>query len=721
MSDLHKSKTNENFLISFNNKINFKEEEGEFYSEGYVATTHPDKYGDVIPKTTIQKIVEKINSRQVGDSKFFPHYASVRHDWVKQDNPDLEPAGKAVSAKMVQMNDGHYGAKISTHHNKMHADFETTKYNVVNGYYPGYSIEYITKNYEPSGILNTDGSGEGKILYDLDLIGYGFASARQIANPKAIITGCSTKEFIKQRVDKEDTEVKEMSEEEIKKDIPAEEPVVEETPKEEEAPKEEPKTEKVNEEQVKEVKEFVAFNDFKRMKESFMKTNLKKQAAIIQPVNAPMMENDNHLGAEIKESVNPKLEAAVKEYKSSVVNKAHIDIQYRNAARLMNQAGAKEMINRGQSSMRTLDLTENQNWREAGGNMNQFEVKELGASRLNSIEVKTTPLASDTNKTADTSYYQSAAETADVYDPIIWSQVNDATTFYGLLKKVDGSNYGDRYGFKAVTSRGTVSGAQAEGVSNITPDVTTRRRLQQPFKYYYAGVAVTGQTIAAARATGGIGDVYSDEIKSATIALLRDMNSDLLTGTEDGFDDGNEVLGLPVLVENGGSYTELYGLARSNYTTLKGADQALSTENISKAQLRAMMRGVVAGDSTYGDGVGGANINDCIFVCHHLQKDKILALFDDAQRFNAVSARAGFEGMATFDGVPIHADSQCTNSVIYLIDMSVTFLAVQIAPTYTEWGNRYGYDQRGGMVKTYFNLVCTAPNHNFVTTGLKTT
>ena len=101
-------------------KLSFKEKGDEFYSEGFIATSHPDKaasedgrfVGDVIPKPTLQKIVDKINSTDSPISKM----ASYRHDWIREENPDLKPAGKAVKAELRQTDDGQWGAWVSTHH-----------------------------------------------------------------------------------------------------------------------------------------------------------------------------------------------------------------------------------------------------------------------------------------------------------------------------------------------------------------------------------------------------------------------------------------------------------------------------------------------------------------------------------------------------------------------------------------------------------------------------
>ena len=133
--------------------ITFKEEKGEFYSEGFIATTHPDRaasedgkfVGDVIPKGTLQTIVDTINNRSHPEAGM----ASLRHDWIREQNPDLAPAGKATSAEIREMDGGHFGVWVETHHRKDHPAFEEIKRDVEQGYLPGYSIEYQTTDFEP--------------------------------------------------------------------------------------------------------------------------------------------------------------------------------------------------------------------------------------------------------------------------------------------------------------------------------------------------------------------------------------------------------------------------------------------------------------------------------------------------------------------------------------------------------------------------------------------
>ena len=675
-----KTEGKELFKLKFIKGLEYKEDDGEFYSEGYVATSHADKYGDVIPKTTLQKIVDSINSRQAGKNLFYPNYASERHDWIDKDSGEFDGskpiAGMATSAELRQIDDGNWGAWVKTHHNKTHPNFDTIKYNVEHGYYPGYSIEYFT--------LKEHEFDNHRILDSIDMVGYGFADARSIANPSAKITGWAVKEFYEDK----DIMIKEdpMSEEEVKTEAPveaeapaeevkAEEPAKEEAPKEVEKPAEEAKEEAPVAE--KEISEHVKAATIE-MKE-FMKKELKSLSLNTPSINA---------GAK-------SVSLEVKEYGDALVSGNYNRIRSATAGVV-----TKETI---------------RNIWNAGERETQFEVKTGFGELSNKIEYKAT-LESDTNVQSDTDYYQAAAETADVFDPMLYRQLYDVTTLTGILPKVDASKYGVAYEFRAEYSEltaGKYDESSTAAANGLTEGYTSRARYKQMFALYGAYFGVTGFAEAGAEATGGIGSLYSKEVENAGIALKKKINSDLFAGTSNGMTAGNDtVLSLKYLVDDGGTYDALYGVARSSGNTLnQGTDEAMSSENVSRGQLRKMIRTVVK---------NGAESSNLIFVCDHVQRDKILGLLDAGQRFsNSTQPRAGFEGLVHFDAIPVYPDADCDDDYIYLIDINATFLAVKKAPTLVPLA--VTRDARTGLVKTYLNLVCTKPNHNYKATGFATT
>lgn len=190
--------------------ISVKEEDGEFYSEGFIATTHPDRVqdskkgcvGEILSVDVLKQIVKFINDgvatiKGIGSTRT----VSKQHDWITHKDASMEPAGMAVPpAELREMDGGNFGVFVKTHHNKEHPDYESIIYRVKNGYYPGYSIEYEP---DADSIVNHEGQRFRFIKSIKNFVGYAFASARKIANPMALISSFSYKE-IEEKANDED-------------------------------------------------------------------------------------------------------------------------------------------------------------------------------------------------------------------------------------------------------------------------------------------------------------------------------------------------------------------------------------------------------------------------------------------------------------------------------------------------------------------------------------
>ena len=79
------------FKSSIINKIKLKEEQGEFYCEGFVATDHVDDSLDLLPVSTLTDMVTQINSSSKSNK------ASIHHD-----RDDKTVIGKATHAELKQ-------------------------------------------------------------------------------------------------------------------------------------------------------------------------------------------------------------------------------------------------------------------------------------------------------------------------------------------------------------------------------------------------------------------------------------------------------------------------------------------------------------------------------------------------------------------------------------------------------------------------------------------
>lgn len=652
-------------FLYFPGTIEFKEEGEEFYSYGFVATTHPDRSeteeykGDILTPTAIKSVVNQINQRR----GLMADLASYRHDWVKEENPNLPPVGRAIEAEVRELPGGHYGAWVKTHHSKSYPAREDVINEVKDGYLPGYSIEYVAGDTR-STVLPT---GNFRVIDSLDLKGYGFANGRMIANPKAIIEGFSAKEIKYKELD--NFQIK--SKEEIK--MSEDEKVVEAQPVE---PKEEPKVEVPAKEEDSKVevdnKEYSRFKNFldmerKEKAKEETKVMLKELIKEIMPENKIQMKE-----VETKEAL-----IEFKEWKEISTDNISAKEAFSRAKNLAVKTGAIDRWWNGETS-----------------NSGQAVEFKCGGVYGEKIEIKA--LTSTTNKSSDTDYLQTAAELSDIYAPAITKMLNQKTTYFGLLPKEDWSGRA-LIQWRAENVANASSAAYLEGDA-ITKGNTTRQKLLEHFKYYKVGFQVTGQMMA--QGSSGIGDIFQAEIESATRAMLSTMNQGLFA--EVGTFAAAGFLGLEYCADSTGN-TTLYGLTRSTTNLLGAAGSeyaAQSSAPISKATLRTGIRTLE---------INGADRNDLIIVCDPVQRDLVLSLLDDAQRFNGTSARAGFEGMPTFDGIPMHADKDCQDDDIYIVNMGMNGAAMAVNKPVTFEDLAKSDDSRSGFLKFYGNQYFKAP------------
>jgi len=758
---LQSSQEKEANILYSHQKISFKEEGEEFYSEGFVATTHKDRDGDILSKNAISKIVESINNQ------FNPSAgaASNRHDWIKQGDENLPLAGMAISAEERQTEDGFTGAYIKTHHHKFHPEFDQIKYNVEHGYYPGYSIEFET--------LESHEVEDARIIDDLDLVGYGFANMRMIANPHAAIDSFGYKEMIsikalhhpaedKKRAEEEEKKKKKkkknkkgdnkMSEHKDEKEIKEEDTSTEE--KEEE--KEEEKKEDTEEKEVEEQKEYTVSKEdmailskFKEEKERLkiikevdpvITEKVRKEMEAVLKERSPLFNVGDDKEVKFKEFDDYRSALAeIKELDKSIgktdygvgqgmrqsMFKNTIDHQYKEAAKL------SDALIKGRVPIY-------KNWKEKDmiglpeeGTYHSYEMESVGPriqmkefSRLSKIEAKglegggSAGSQIDTNL-ADTSwtygsYFLSPVELNDIFQPILVNQLNDLTTVYGNLPKEDWSGR-SQIQFRARTGRNSTVGGYSEG-ANLTygtdfSGMVGRDKFQQPFSYYRVLLAITGQAQRFAMAPGGMGDRWADEIKWSGIDLLAGSGGLNLAiiGTGDGSSESTS-LGFEGLIL--GTTGTLYGKALSTYATLRSHKEDMSSARVKLDQLRKMIR-----FTKIGDGAGSSQIHsnsrtgDLVFYTSHLQEDFVKGLYQDMQRLVPTSGRVGFEGRLEIDGVPIVPDADINTDDWFLINHANTKIGVNLPPTLEPLP--VTADAQAAHIKTYWNLYSEAPGNNY--------
>ncbi len=656
-------------------KIDKKEDENEFYTRGFIATTHIDDVGDMIPVDTLKIWSDKINTNNTDTAT-----VSIHHD---RDDVNLIAMGE--NAKVEQLQDGEYGLWVETHYNKTHPDFEDIKYQIDKDFITNYSIEYNTN--EGSTTHKEQINGEWVRVLDpkTELVGYGLASPRTAVNKEAklykeIVKIDEKKQEVKKMVDKKEDENQEV-EEEKKEETKATEKTEETKEEVEEKKPEEEKTEEKTEEETKEKVE---------IKEKVLQAMIQKEVK--------EMIKEQPLIKEEKEKIEIK---EINDY-TTALKEGGLSEQWRAAGRLHtfleSKDGIKQTYGMGATPM-------------------PFECKEKDGRQI--IELKAADkghIIPDNYTGAQTTwaniysaYEQYPAELNAVYQPVIVNHLNDAITTFNLLEKVDFSN-ASTITFIARDSRNTDVGGYTEATAVLSmthldfDGHVGKLKCQQIFSYYKADVSVSGPFIALNRGSGGIGDVYADELKYSTTDLMKTINQAIL-GSGDGSAE-DAALGFEQLFQNSG--TTLYGRAVNTYTTLKSAGyDNMSSAAITLKKMRAMIRACVQ---------NGARKQDLVFICDHLQEDFIKGLIQDMQRITPTSGRVGFTGNIELDGVPIFADVDCNTDDLFLTDTAHTKIGMKLPPMYEELGKQG--DSRRGIIKTYFNLYSTAPNHNYWIYGL---
>lgn len=678
-------------------KIDLKEQKEEYYTKGYIATTHLDSVGDKIQKETLNKWAEDINST---------NNTSADNVSIHHDREDINLAGRGTegTARVEPLEDGEYGLWVDTHHNKTHPNFADTVYQIENEFLTHYSIEYDTHEESTTHRENTEDGWIRYIEPNTDLVGYGLASPRTVVNENANMVEAGYKELVHLKEEKnnkkKDKEAEKMADKkedvkaeeapaEVKNDAPEEskpEAPVEEKPaeaaKEEEAPVEETK-EKID---VKELKETVRKEVMAEIKE----TVEKKKPIIAKKEKIEKKEEE----VEMKERNS---------YKEKVFGekKAPISLQWKEAARLHDALDAKGMIKTGSMKESSTPFT-----------ISEKEVK-IGDLTRATTQIEYKGLTTDSNYVgAQTTYWdaldnyeQTPAELNDIYGPVIISQFNEMTTAYNLLPKDDMSG-SSAIRFRVKTARPVADGSVSYGSTPTWDSNAGRQKININFVTYRQDVQVEFEEIELAKAPGGVGDVYALEIKDGTESMMNTVNSDLLTSST------TPAEGEPYTFENtiitSGS---LYGKALATYSALEaGSVTDASSAPITLERMRKMIDDVKA---------RGATTDGLVFICHYTQSRKFKTLIQNIQRTVPTSARVGFEGRPELDGVPVFEDYQANTDDLWLIDLKHTRFAIKKAPTYVEFG--LTSLNRQGIIWMMGNLYCTKPGNNAWTYGLKTT
>jgi hypothetical protein len=636
---------------------------------GYIATTHIDsgfdskKLGgfvrDKIDRKTLDKWAAELNEGIPRANK-----VSIRHD-----RSDPVVAGVAIkgTAKVVDLVDGEAALYVESIIDSTHQGFDTTKNRLDIGTIDSFSIEFITDDYD---VIEKEGYIERHLLPGTELLGYTLASRpmneyavrTKETDSTAEVTTVTTPEVTV--IDKK-AEVIEMPETiEVKENI--------EISKEDHA-------EFVS---LKEKQHIAVMEKEKADLFDKLKAELKESLKDVKVEEKAMYSGNDKVESkefqEYKEAIETKTELRAD---GSVASKISVDEMFRRAGKYADKIG----LTVGGKELKT-SMAESREFKHFSTNGTMLEYKGLGTT---------------TNQGATS--YLSTAELSDVFDPVIYTALNQATVTWNLLRKEDFSSKGNNYVQFVVKTAANTTATAYLGNTVATGNVT-RLKVQTKFKKYQVGVEIDGDMIAAAKG-GPIGDVFAQEVKDSTVDLLSVMNQALFA--EVGAETAAGVIGFEYIADSAGN-TTLYGITRSSATL--GASTFLSpaaaadtyingsSADLSLANLRAAKRQALK---------EGANIGGLVFITNHIQGDKFRGIFDAAQRTTPTSSRFGFEGRPEFDGIPMFEDKDCNTDDVWLIDLETHKIAMWVPPTLEMLGK--DSDSQKGFIKCYWAVFNTYP------------
>lgn len=648
------------------NGFSLKEEtDGQKVYTGLIATTHPDRVGDILSVDSLKQMVEYINDKgRVGDDSGSYRSVSLYHDWINKSDPTLDEAGfLKPNARLIELDDGHYGVEVDAVVNKYYKgdmEPEEIEYRLENGGIAGFSIEFM------EGDTKTVEHG-GESFNFIDSIesfgGVGFARPRMIANPYAVVY----KEIQAKAKEKTNNDIGEqpentegdgnMTEEQTEQTQEAEQKEAgsqtseEQGSKEQEPQETQSSNESENETQVEQQSQKESLNDeqvvdkilnSERFKEALANVDMKSKTVKKTKEDDKMSNvpfSIKEMDKQIQKQNDPESEGGL--------NK----LSYKEAAKKYFQENPnieKEMETRGVPLRSTLTV-------KSDGNKLRI---------VDNFSTKADTLDRDTN--SEGTYGISAVELADVFQPTIIESFNQQTNFFGALPKRDHLEGTSHYGWRIKTDQSSSLAVDPDS-KTVSEDAVNKEKLRTEIKVYRVGVSVNDYIEYHSRL--GAPTLLMNEAELRMDDLMKDINKDLFAEQAD---SGNNVLGLKAVSDATGNST-LYGKTRTTSNRLKAGDGKTYTTSTGTLDTAAMRDAIDKVESE------GAFRGDMRIVASPANRTRLFELQDSKQDLT-LSPQFGFSGQIAFDGIPVIVDSDCPDESVFVVDFASEYIVVSKAP-----------------------------------------
>ena len=628
--------------------IEYKEDTKTY--KGLIATTHPDKVGDILSKNVLYQIKEAINNdTKLGDFEGSYRSISLAHDWIKENNPELDEVAFFVkgSAEVKELKDGHYGVEAEFKLNEYYRgkmSISEIKERIELGHFGGLSIEYaadVTKTKE----VSLQGKSWRFIEGLSTFAGTALARARKIANPSAIVykeieENANNIEKMEQKVEK-NINIKENKDIDTSNEVTTEQ--VEETVSEEKMAENKPETETEveTETEIKETQEpKLSVKEILDSKEFWDKveTELKVKSKVIKTEEKEEQQMEN------------KLTLSIKEMNDAIEKQDFSKLRFASEMYFKENKALDE-------ALRTtgVPLTTTLNVKCEGTKLRIMD----------KIQFKDT-LNTTTNPTG---YTQTAAELSDVYTSMLVETFNTQKNFFGALPKRDHLEGTTNYGWRIRTTRISGTDVDPDDVS-IKKTPVGKLKLQTPIKEYRAGVSVTDYMLHHSR--GSIGDLFRIEMQVTMDDIMVDINTDLFGAR---VDNTTKILGLEGVAKTA-TYTSIYGVVRSADNRLAPDTAADTFQDINGALTTAKLREAIRKPE-----VEGALRGNLRIVTNPALRDKLAELNASLRRHTSDSQTDfGYLTDHTFDGIEIIYDAFCPVNKLFVVDFGSEYVVVSRPP-----------------------------------------
>ena len=655
--------------------VEIKEDKLSYHVEGLIATSHIDDLDlnpgvdipDMIPKKTLESFAAQ------GNANFNSRVMGYHHSEGKGINPEYYGVADVDNSplKVIALNDGEWGLFADTVLLKNDPMTPQIIQEYEDGTLNGFSITYDTKEFS-----TTDFGFVGDRLVRTLLPGtelHGYTAASNGVNPNALATNFGFKEFkelVSIEPKKEDKKMKKEIKEDVNPEVPSQEKPSEEAPV---APvAEEPK---VDEDEQKEFLAFKADKAEKEKKELLQAIATKTAETVLNKMEVKeKVLTDNTSPGQAKE-----ISLEMKEFLEVVDKPSSVEVKesFRRAAAVCE---FKQLNWQTSYTPRA----EDREYKSFGTNGRNLEFKSLGIT---------------TNQNTDTDYLQSSAELQDVYDPVIYNALNQATVTWNVLAKDDESKKGNNHVQFTLKIAANASAGFYTG-NAVSSGNVTRLKYQTKFKKLQVGVSVDGDMIAAARG-GPVSDVFAQEVMDSTMDMLSILN--LALYDEVGLETAAAIIGFEYIADSAGN-TSLYNLTRSaanklapdaaGDTYIDGNATIVTMGNLRKAKRQAVKE--------------GANKRNIVYFTSDVQADLLRGKFDDSRRMlKATDTDFGFSTDLFVDGIPVFEDKDCNDDDWFLVDLETHRVGMWIPPTIERLGK--SADSEDAFVKMYFATYNRAP------------